>query len=65
LPAISTGIFGYPIEEAAEVMLRAAVAYLEGETQLETVIFCLYGPRAYAVFEAALSRLRRDDGVTG
>jgi O-acetyl-ADP-ribose deacetylase (regulator of RNase III) len=62
LPAISTGIFGYPIEEAAEVMLRAAIVYLEGQTRLESVVFCLYGPRAYAVFEAALDRLRRDDG---
>ncbi|MCK4470262.1 MAG: hypothetical protein KAW49_00605, partial [Anaerolineae bacterium] len=30
LPAISTGIFGYPIEEAAGVMLRAAIEYLQG-----------------------------------
>ena len=30
LPAISTGIFGYPMEEAARVMLRAAIAYLQG-----------------------------------
>ncbi len=30
LPAISTGIFGYPIEEAARVMLRAAIEYLQG-----------------------------------
>jgi Predicted phosphatase homologous to the C-terminal domain of histone macroH2A1 len=30
LPAISTGIFGYPMEEAAEVMLRAAADYSRG-----------------------------------
>ena len=30
LPAISTGIFGYPVEEAARVMLQAAIEYLRG-----------------------------------
>ncbi len=58
LPAISTGIFGYPMEEAAEVMLRAAIEYLEGETGLERVVFCLYGQSAYRVFEETLERLR-------
>ena len=54
LPAISTGIFGYPMEEAAQVMLQAAIGYLEGETGLERVIFCLYGQSAFDVFAEAL-----------
>ncbi|HIE38872.1 MAG TPA: macro domain-containing protein [Anaerolineales bacterium] len=57
LPAISTGIFGYPMEEAAEVMLRAAIAYLQRETGLELVIFCLYGRPALTIFITALTRL--------
>ena len=57
LPAISTGIFGYPMEKAAEVMLRAATEYLEGETGLKRVIFCLYDASAYRVFEETLRRL--------
>jgi O-acetyl-ADP-ribose deacetylase (regulator of RNase III) len=55
LPAISTGIFGYPLEEAAQVMLQAAIAYLKGETQLERVIFCLYGRAAFDVFARELA----------
>jgi O-acetyl-ADP-ribose deacetylase (regulator of RNase III) len=55
LPAISTGIFGYPMEEAAQVMLQAAVAYLKGETQLERVVFCLYGQAAFDVFARELA----------
>ena len=55
LPAISTGIFGYPIEEAAGVMLRAAIEYLQGETGLERVVFCLYGQPAFAVFARELA----------
>ncbi|MGD1992879.1 MAG: macro domain-containing protein [Anaerolineae bacterium] len=58
LPAISTGIFGYPIAEAAEVMLRAAIDYLSGETGLERVVFCLYGQSAYDTFQQVLSGLR-------
>lgn len=57
LPAISTGIFGYPLDEAAEVMLAAAVDYLEGETGLERVVFCLYGGQAYDTFAAALREM--------
>jgi O-acetyl-ADP-ribose deacetylase (regulator of RNase III) len=56
-PAISTGIFGYPLEEAARVMLAATVAYLEGETGLERVVFCLYGQQAFDAFAEALSEI--------
>ncbi|MCS7178339.1 MAG: macro domain-containing protein [Anaerolineae bacterium] len=54
LPAISTGIFGYPLEDAAQVMIKAATEYLSGETGLERVVFCLYGRPAYEAFAAAL-----------
>jgi O-acetyl-ADP-ribose deacetylase (regulator of RNase III) len=55
LPAISTGIFGYPLAEAAQVMLRAAIAYLEKDTGLERVVFCLYGQPAFDVFARELA----------
>lgn len=49
-PAISTGIFGFPIQRCAEIMLEAAMAYLRGQTGLERVVFCLFGRSDYAVF---------------
>jgi len=55
LPAISTGIFGYPMAAAAEVMLRTAIAYLKGETGLERVVFCLYGQSAFDLFARELA----------
>ena len=55
LPAISTGIFGYPVEEAAQVMLSAAIAYLRGETGLNQVVFCLYGQPAFDAFTRKLA----------
>ena len=59
LPAISTGIFGYPMEEAARVMLQAVIKYLEGETELERVVFCLYGHSAFEVFAGELATQAR------
>jgi O-acetyl-ADP-ribose deacetylase (regulator of RNase III) len=55
-PAISTGIFGFPIERAASIMLGVTIEYLQGETGLERVVFCLYGQEAYDVFEAEFKR---------
>jgi O-acetyl-ADP-ribose deacetylase (regulator of RNase III) len=53
-PAISTGIFGYPIDRCAEVMLTATSGYLRGKTGLEKVVFCLWGEEAYRTFEETL-----------
>ena len=54
LPAISAGIFGYPLAEAAEVMLKAAIDYIRSGTGLERIVFCLYGPSAFDTFAREL-----------
>jgi len=56
-PAISTGIFGYPIDRCANVMLQTAIDYLRGKTQLQEVVFCLWGKEAFGIFEKALRNL--------
>jgi O-acetyl-ADP-ribose deacetylase (regulator of RNase III) len=57
-PAISTGIFGYPVDRCAGVMLAVVIDYLQGDTGLEKVVFCLYGKENLAVFMKELeSRL--------
>lgn len=55
-PAISTGIFGFPIARCAEIMLRAAVEYLKGQTGLEKLVFCLFGRDSYEVFADRLKQ---------
>jgi len=55
-PAISTGIFGFPIQRCAEIMLRNTIEYLKGETSLEKVVFCLYGQDSYKIFENQLKK---------
>jgi len=56
-PAISTGIFGFPMARCAEIMLRATINYLKGQTSLEKVAFCLFGRDSYQVFA---DRLRQE-----
>ena len=56
-PAISTGIFGFPFQRCAEIMLTATVEYLQGKTGLERVVFCLFGPESFDVFARQLRQI--------
>lgn len=49
-PAISTGIFGYPIDRCSKIMISTAKEYLSGNTQIEEVIFCLYTASDFDIF---------------
>ena len=50
-PAISTGVYGYPLEEAAAIALREVKVHLEkADTKLQQVIFVLFGKAAYEVY---------------
>ena len=53
-PAISTGIFGYPIERCSKVMISTAKEYLSGDTRIKEVIFCLYSSPDFEVFNNEL-----------
>jgi O-acetyl-ADP-ribose deacetylase (regulator of RNase III) len=50
-PAISTGVYGYPVELAAPIAVRTAV---EAPASIEEVRFVLYDEHAYDVFARAL-----------
>jgi O-acetyl-ADP-ribose deacetylase (regulator of RNase III) len=56
-PAISTGIFGYPLEQAAGVAISATRVALEQHSGVEEVRFWLFDERAYRAFAAALGEL--------
>jgi len=56
-PAISTGIFGFPIDRCAQLMLATTIEYLRGKTGLEKVVFCLWGDEAHGIFEKTLKRM--------
>jgi O-acetyl-ADP-ribose deacetylase (regulator of RNase III) len=55
-PAISTGVYGYPLDLAAAVAIESTAAALEANPAVEEARFWLFGERAYASFEAAHSR---------
>jgi O-acetyl-ADP-ribose deacetylase (regulator of RNase III) len=54
-PAISTGVFGYPIDRCAKIMINTTKEYLGGETQIKKVIFCLFTASDFEVFERELN----------
>ena len=56
-PAISTGIFGYPIDKCAKIMLTTTKEYITSNTQITEVIFCLYSKKDYEIFEKELKLL--------
>jgi O-acetyl-ADP-ribose deacetylase (regulator of RNase III) len=65
LPSISTGVYGYPVGEAADVALDAACAHLERAALPEVVRFVLFDRGTYAAYEGALARRGRDQNEIG
>jgi O-acetyl-ADP-ribose deacetylase (regulator of RNase III) len=58
-PAISTGIYGYPLEEAAPIALATVYDFLLTSNQVKLVRFVLFNAQAMAAFRAALQDLIR------
>ncbi|QUQ66436.1 O-acetyl-ADP-ribose deacetylase [Kutzneria sp. CA-103260] len=53
-PAISTGIYRWPLESAAKIALETVTAELAADTSVQTVRFVLFGQQAYTVFRTHL-----------
>lgn len=54
-PSISTGAYGYPVEEAAKVAVDAVISFLQKEdTSLREVVFVLFDSRTYEIYSSAL-----------
>ena len=57
-PSISTGAYGYPVAEAAEVAIRAVVSSLrEQVTSVKEVVFVLFDSRTYQAYSSALEEV--------
>lgn len=60
IPAISSGIFGYPIEESAKIIVDTAIEHFNSkkkekqETTLQKVVFCLLDENTFSIFKKEL-----------
>lgn len=59
-PAISTGIFGYPVDEAAPIAVRAVRDFLQSNPGIELVRFVFLGQGSYDRYERAARALLGD-----
>jgi O-acetyl-ADP-ribose deacetylase (regulator of RNase III) len=56
-PAISTGAYRYPLQEATEIAVFETVKFLEQQDTIEKVIFCCFGERAYQTYIRTFQKL--------
>jgi O-acetyl-ADP-ribose deacetylase (regulator of RNase III) len=54
-PAISTGIYGFPVERAARVAVREVRAFLAHDETIERVSLVCFGRESFETFRAALA----------
>lgn len=56
-PSISTGAYGYPVEKASRVAIRAVLEFLHENTGITEVRFVLHSPYDLDIYEKALREL--------
>jgi O-acetyl-ADP-ribose deacetylase (regulator of RNase III) len=56
-PAISCGIYGYPVDQAAFIAVREVDGFLAAEATIELVVFAAFGDDVAAAYAAALAGL--------
>lgn len=58
-PSVSTGAYGYPVAEAAEIALKSVIAFLDGKPKiLEEVYFVLFDSGTYHSYSSKLEELK-------
>ncbi len=57
-PAISTGIFGYPVDRCARIMLSTAATHAQTDTRLHHIVFCLLDARTFGEFGKMLQTIK-------
>lgn len=56
-PSISTGVYGYPLDEAAPIASKTVIEHIQQPTSLQQVMFVLFGNDAYTAYKKALTQL--------
>ncbi|MGF1594909.1 MAG: O-acetyl-ADP-ribose deacetylase [Kiloniellaceae bacterium] len=55
-PAISTGVYGFPLDRATAIAVATVREFLAGTDDIEKVIFCVFGAEAEAAYRRELGR---------
>jgi O-acetyl-ADP-ribose deacetylase (regulator of RNase III) len=58
-PSISTGIYGYPVEEASQIAIKTVKSYLKDHPEIKLVRFVLFDSNTYRVYEETLKKLTK------
>jgi O-acetyl-ADP-ribose deacetylase (regulator of RNase III) len=53
-PSISTGIYGYPVEEASHIALKTVMDYLKDHPEIKLVRFVLFDSKTYDIYRTTL-----------
>jgi O-acetyl-ADP-ribose deacetylase (regulator of RNase III) len=59
-PSISTGIFGYPIEEAANVVLKTVLELIDRLKYIKKIRFVLFSKEDFEVYKAVLENVEKE-----
>ena len=57
-PAISTGVYGYPLQEAAQIAINQVIECLNEMPSIKKVIFVLFGRKNFDIYTDILSNLK-------
>lgn len=57
-PSISTGVYGYPVEEAAPIAIETVTHYLEGRPEIKLARFVLFDDHTFGVYQHAYQRFK-------
>jgi len=55
-PAISTGVYGFPLEKATEIAITETIRFLKNDEHLDQVIFVCFSEKALNAYQETLSR---------
>lgn len=61
-PAISCGVYGYPMIDAARIAVAEVARFLEGNDRIRRVVFVLFDDRGLAIYQQVLTEFEQQPG---